>query len=323
MEISENTKIPLISIIVPVYKSEKYIQTCLDSITAQTNQNFEVILIDDGSPDHCGEICDAYAKKDSRFRVFHQNNLGIAKTRLFGVKEAKGEYIAWIDSDDWASPILTDSLQTCILQTHPDLIIYGFKTHKENRHHVFIPRKQSDENLKKAGIIGDDILLWNLASKKELWNRILIPDEFNYDAEDGCSVIHLFSQAHTIVKIEEVLYFHRKDNYDSISNNKDADKYYAQSYLWHYRMELCRKHYPDAVPYCAARALSNGVKAYAMWSVGQNLTVGTPQIICDILQKSREISFSGRIRDKFLAWCILHKKLRFVQWYGKKKAQKS
>ncbi len=162
-----------------------------------------------------------------------------------------------------------------------------------------------------------------MASKKELWDRFSIPEEFNHDAEDGYSIIHLFSQAKTITETEEILYFHREDNYESISHNKDACRYYAHSYLWNYRMNLCRKRYPDAVPYCAARALSNGVKAYALWSVGQNLAIGTPQIICDIVQKSGEISFPGRIRDKFLAWCILHKKLRFVQWYGKKKAQKS
>ena len=323
MEIINNKKTPLLSIIVPVYKSEKYLQTCLDSITSQTNQDFEVILIDDGSPDQCNKICDDYAEKDSRFRVFHQKNVGIAKTRLFGVQEAKGEYIVWVDSDDWASPMLTESLQMRIRQSHADLIVYGFKTIKGNRHHIFTPRKQSAENLKKAGTLGNDILLWNLASKRELWDRFSIPEELNHDAEDGYSIIHLFSQSENITETEEILYFHREDNYESISHNKNADKYYAQSYLWNYRMDLCKKHYPDAVSYCAARALSNGVKAYAMWSVGQNLTVGTPQIICDILRKSCEISFSGRIRDKFLAWCILHKKLRFVQWYGKKKAQKS
>lgn len=91
---------PSISIIVPVYKAEAYLHRCVDSLLAQTFTYFEVLLIDDGSPDCIGEICDAYAKKDARVRVFHQPNGGVSVARQRGVENAKGEWITFVDAND-------------------------------------------------------------------------------------------------------------------------------------------------------------------------------------------------------------------------------
>ena len=91
---------PKISVIVPVYKAEKYLHRCVDSILAQTFQDFEVLLIDDGSPDKSGDICDEYAKKDNRVRVFHKENGGVTSARKLGVENSVGKYILFVDSDD-------------------------------------------------------------------------------------------------------------------------------------------------------------------------------------------------------------------------------
>ncbi|MBO4674921.1 MAG: glycosyltransferase [Elusimicrobiaceae bacterium] len=92
---------PLISIIVPIYNVEKYLSQCLDSIVAQTYQNLEIILVDDGSPDNCGKICDEYAAKDSRIKIIHQVNAGLSAARNAGLEIAMGEYIGFVDSDDY------------------------------------------------------------------------------------------------------------------------------------------------------------------------------------------------------------------------------
>ena len=92
---------PKISIIVPVYKAEQYIRRCLDSIVAQTFTDWECLLVDDGSPDDSGKICDEYAELDSRFRVYHRVNHGISATRQFALQNVKGDYIQFVDSDDW------------------------------------------------------------------------------------------------------------------------------------------------------------------------------------------------------------------------------
>ena len=91
----------MITVIVPVYKAEKYVLRCVDSILAQTFTDFEVLLIDDGSPDRSGEICEEYAQKDARVRVFHKDNAGVSSARNLGLDNAKGEWVTFVDSDDW------------------------------------------------------------------------------------------------------------------------------------------------------------------------------------------------------------------------------
>lgn len=105
---------PKISVIVPVYKAEKYLHRCVDSLLAQTFQDYEILLIDDGSPDRSGEICDEYAKRDARIRVFHKENGGVSSARNTGLDNANGEWIAFVDSDDWVE---SDYLQIMIEPT--------------------------------------------------------------------------------------------------------------------------------------------------------------------------------------------------------------
>ena len=105
---------PTISVIVPVYNAEKYLHRCIDSVLAQTYTDFELLLIDDGSKDQSGEICDEYAQKDARVRVFHQENGGVSSARNLGLDNAKGEWVTFVDSDDWAKPYYIEHLVASI-----------------------------------------------------------------------------------------------------------------------------------------------------------------------------------------------------------------
>ena len=117
---------PQISIIIPVYNSENYLRECLDSITKQTFTDFEVLLINDGSTDKSGIICDEYAAKDSRFKVFHKENGGVSSARNLGLHNAKGEWITFVDSDDL---IEEDALKNFILTNSDqiDFFLFGVK----------------------------------------------------------------------------------------------------------------------------------------------------------------------------------------------------
>ena len=95
---------PKVSIIVPIYRVEKYLSQCVDSLLCQTLEEIEIILVDDGSPDNCGRIADEYARQDSRVKVIHQENAGLSAARNTGIRAATGEYIGFVDSDDWAGP---------------------------------------------------------------------------------------------------------------------------------------------------------------------------------------------------------------------------
>lgn len=114
---------PTISVIVPVYKVEPYIHQCIDSILAQTYTDFELILVDDGSPDNCGLICDEYAKQDDRIRVIHQENQGLSAARNAGIDIAKGDYLTFIDSDDWVVSTYLKNLYLNITSCVADIAV--------------------------------------------------------------------------------------------------------------------------------------------------------------------------------------------------------
>ena len=122
--VREKPRAPKISVIVPVYKAEKYLQKCVDSILGQTFRDFELLLIDDGSPDGSGAICDEYAKKDSRVRVFHKENGGVSSARNKGIDEAKGEWISFLDADDyWTESHLSDTIE--LMRLFPQCGLYA------------------------------------------------------------------------------------------------------------------------------------------------------------------------------------------------------
>lgn len=138
---------PLVSVIVPVYKAEGTIQRCLDSLLAQTLKDFEVILVDDGSPDRCGEICDEYARKDSRIKVIHQKNMGVSAARQTGIENATGEYTIHADPDDWVEPTELEELYKKAKEDDADMVICDFYENDDIYH------KQEPSSLKNETIL--------------------------------------------------------------------------------------------------------------------------------------------------------------------------
>ena len=113
----------LISVVVPVYKVEQYLEKCVNSITAQTHSNLEIILVDDGSPDKCGDICDSLAEKDKRIRVIHKSNGGLSSARNAGIDTASGQYIGFVDSDDFIEPDMYEKLLRLIKNDGTELAV--------------------------------------------------------------------------------------------------------------------------------------------------------------------------------------------------------
>lgn len=134
----------MISIIVPVYKVEQCVARCIDSILSQTYQDWELILVDDGSPDGSGEICDAYAQKDARIHVLHQQNQGVSAARNHGIGLAKGEYITFVDSDDYLDQ---DFLSTFDIEHGADLQVQGMiSTYPDQDDQTLLPTVTNDQN---------------------------------------------------------------------------------------------------------------------------------------------------------------------------------
>lgn len=146
----------MISIIVPIYKVEEYLPRCLDSIINQTYKDLEIILVDDGSPDKCGDICDKYAEMDNRIKVIHKKNGGLSSARNTGLEIASGDYIAFVDSDDWIEPNAYELLLDAIESMDADIAIIGYRW--------------TDGVLNQGDIqIGQNRLL----NKDNLWDEIL------------------------------------------------------------------------------------------------------------------------------------------------------
>ena len=143
-ELSEKPT-PRISVIVPIYNVERFLTDCLESFCAQTFDDFEVLLVNDGSKDGSGAICDEYAKKDARFRVFHLKNGGVSRARNFGLNQALGEYVCFVDSDDWVSPSFLEVLLS-MMERGGELCICAFRSSCEGsagtevQDSLFLPR---------------------------------------------------------------------------------------------------------------------------------------------------------------------------------------
>lgn len=207
-----------ISIIVPIYNVEDYVKPCIESIIGQTYRNLEIILVDDGSTDHCPEICDDYAKKDERIHVIHKQNGGLVSARKAGVAAATGDYVLGVDGDDWIEKDRMEVLvREGILPSHADMIyLSGFvmEFEEENIQHGFdIPIKLFGNNeiesevfplmLKggKANIIGT---LWSWAIRRELLlkNQMLVDDRVSYQ-EDFLCVCFCLLDAKSVMTIQQ------------------------------------------------------------------------------------------------------------------------
>lgn len=174
---------PLISVIVPVYKVEKYLQRCVDSIRAQTYRNLEIILVDDGSPDDCGTLCDRFAVQDERIRVIHKENGGLSSARNAGIDIARGEYLGFVDSDDWIEHTMYETLLAAALRENVKLVCggrYDFSERTGERTVGLCPKREeviSGEELTRRIFTwnGLDSAAWDKLYHRSLFASIRYP----------------------------------------------------------------------------------------------------------------------------------------------------
>ena len=213
---------PLISVIVPVYKVEDYLEKCIQSIINQTYNNLQIILVDDGSPDNCGKICDVYAKKDKRIEVVHKNNGGLSDARNVGINKAKGEYIAFVDSDDYIEKSMYKDMYNLMEKRKADVCICNFYNVEGNNKSLKNPNKGIQE-YDKISILKEILLdtkvqsyAWNKLYKKEVFNNIKYPVGKKY--EDIGTTFYILEKCNKIIVTgkPEYYYLNRKD---SIVNN--------------------------------------------------------------------------------------------------------
>lgn len=210
----ENTK-DLISVIVPVYNVEKYLPQCIDSILNQTEKNLEIILVDDGSLDNSGKICDEFSKKDDRIIVIHKKNNGLSSARNAGLDIARGNYIGFVDSDDWLDKTMYEVLLKLLKENNSDISCCDFfKTANSNDSIPHIDNEiiNSYNNIESLnnfynGLYTQTVVAWNKLYKRELFKDISYP--VGKIHEDEGTTYKLYYKANKITYTNRPLYYYR------------------------------------------------------------------------------------------------------------------
>ena len=202
-------QVPLISIIVPVYQVEPYIRRCVDSILQQTYPNLEIILVDDGSPDRCGAICDEYARRDQRVQVVHKANGGLSSARNAGLAVARGDYLGFIDSDDWIEPDMYQYMLDHALEQDADITVCGRVEEYQGRSRncCWEMSRLLDREQAMRALLEDDVMqsyAWNKRWKKGVFQGVRFPEGRNY--EDIAVVHRAYGKADRVLCLSEAKY---------------------------------------------------------------------------------------------------------------------
>ena len=288
-ETERNRKMNLISIIVPVYNVERYLDECVKSIIGQTYQNIEVILVDDGSTDHSAAICDRWAEVDDRIRVIHKPNGGLSDARNCGLETAKGEYIYFIDSDDYIDHSLCEKAMDVFKTENVDLVVFGVARTTETGDIIstdfvekcFLSKKAALAELYSGQIKNYAV---NKVYKRELWNKVRFP--LGRAFEDIGTMYKVFLNAQTICCIPDILYYYRMRQGSIVATMSPytlRDMFYMRKQSYDDMITV----YPDVAELCFER-LSLGAKAYLDRSFWHNPDSASLAGAIDFLQENKE-----------------------------------
>ena len=246
-----------ISVIVPIFRIEKYLPKCIDSLLNQTFSDFELILVDDGSPDNCPKICDDYAKTDSRIKVIHKKNGGLVSARKEGLKNAAGTYITFVDGDDWVDEFYLDILFNLAELNDADLVVTGHFREFNGKIETIKPKMVGvyDEKELKSKILpyaiyngefcehGISTYVWNKLFKTELLCDVLfdVPNEIIM-GEDAAITFSYLTISKSLVISSTPLYYYRQ-RHDSIVKSIENPKteYYRLGLLMNYLQSKLQK----------------------------------------------------------------------------------
>lgn len=330
---------PLVSVIVPVYRVEKYLSECVNSILAQTLSSVEVILVDDGSDDHCPKMCDILAKQYENIKVIHQSNKGPSAARNAGVDKANGKYIAFCDSDDIMQKNMLERMATTAQNYDAEIVMCGYETFPNGR--VVYPGVKCNEVLTAEQFIstcdtmhtGNELCFsWRfLINKKFLEEKKLRFDECLLFGEDVPFNLHALMEARRIFVLPDALYCYRINNVNSIMRTKYKPNLEALiERQYKKKMELTYRYKLDKNPIWmkdlrlyyitgfADMLFRNAMHAPVEMQKKMVRRVIRMPLFADNLKKSRKCLFyRGRINAVFWLACIL-KVDWFVWWFVKK-----
>jgi len=290
-----------ISVIVPVYKVEPYLRKCLDSIVGQTYSNLEIILVDDGSPDNCGAICDEYAAKDDRVIVLHQENAGVSAARNAGLNVSTGDYISFVDSDDWIEPDMYEYLLDAMTVQDADIASCGFSRDCdgsaaacEEIEAVTTGAEAISMLIEREQIVE---VIWNKLYRAGLWQDLCFPTGMRY--EDAAVFHIILDRARKIVFLPQTKY-----HYSFLSSGFMQTADFHQS-LVRWQIAAERRAYLQVRYPVLQQALDFNVVSQAMyiwpeaWNHRNQLTPNDRKALAGMAHTSRRCSASAKAYGRF------------------------
>lgn len=312
-------KTPIASIIIPVYNAEKYIIRCLESVLHQTYENFEVLLIDDGSTDNSGRICDMYNRKDSRIYTYHQPNMGQSVARNKALMKAQGKYIVFIDADDYVANTLLEKTIPKMEKDDIDILIFQ---HNEITINGIVPfinefeKKNIDINnltikeIRKL-ILMDEIsnLMWNKIYKKSIWENLQFPVGYYY--EDLYICPELFLHAENVKHISKALYYNNRINPQSTTssiNDENSFNRYSKFRAYRQHEEIAKQlHVTDAEKWAKEKSIHEAIKImYKNFYSAKKITREEFDDVISYLYKNKGYSLDLGLKDRILRWSALN-----------------
>ncbi len=249
----------LVSVVLPIYNVEKYLEKCIESVVNQTYKNLEIILVDDGSPDNCPEICDRWAEKDNRIKVVHKKNAGLGMARNSGIENATGDYICFFDSDDFVELNTIEKAYKSIEESSADVVCFGFTSVDENEIAINSFMPSPPKNIFEGEEVQSDFLpnlIYSLPSENWRLNMSSCMAMFSMElirkinwkfvsereilSEDVYSLIELYKYVNKVVILNEALYFYR-ENTSSLSRTYRKDRFQKVKRCYELTASLCRK----------------------------------------------------------------------------------
>lgn len=304
-------RIPLISCIIPMYNAEKYLSRCLGSVLNQTYTNIEVILVDDGSTDNSGKICDEYVSRDKRILVFQITNGGASLARKYGLSKARGEYITFVDSDDWVSPEYVSTLHQLIEEYGVNLSACGVQRVKEGE------QPKVRDNPHKSQLLSFDELmprffryefwgLWGKLYRKESLESLTFPQATI--SEDYYVMAQLFDKERQITYTNKPLYFYEYHD-NSLSHQKLSKRSFEEFENVRDVYDFICKNMPKYADNAFSNLMETCVKLYSLKKYDkENEFKEKFDNIFDYLKKNRRKIYSNKSvykGIKFLALCLI------------------
>lgn len=305
---------PLITVIVPVYNTHKYLPTCVDSLINQTYQNLQILLIDDGSTDASPGICDSYSVRDLRVSVVHKTNEGVSSARNLGIELAQGEYISFIDSDDWLEPDAYKHLVDCILEYKVDAVIFEYFVDYESgksTHNNYCCLNGLMDNVKaiETTISPVNRFAWSKIYARKLIEKVRF-DQSIHIGEDTLFACNALGNAQSAYYTSKALYHHYQSEVSATRcafNKKRFTGIEAYKRL----LQLCQSNYPKIIDVALSAYISLVISTIVELYDARNYP-GSRKIISSLNSNIRELFYTVlhskdilfRVKIRFLLCCI-------------------